>query len=365
MTTVHHDELRIEIDGAEADDLYPDLLALEVELDSELAGMFRISLALLLRPDGAWSHVDDPRLTVWRKVVVTAGLRGDTRRLITGYITHQRPEFGPGLAQCRLEVWGMDATILMDRVDRLKEWPNKKDSDIATETFQQYGLTPRVTGTAVVHDEAVSTVVQRETDIQLLRRLARRNGFECYVDGDTGHFGPPALDTAPQPVLAVHFGAATNVNRLSLEVDAPAPTGVLMTQVDRMTGEVNGVRITEGDRPALGATGATGLLPPGQEPALVCVTDTAATGPAEMTAFCRSVYDEAEWLVTGEGEVAANTYGSVLLPRSTVTVKGVGETHSGVYYVTHVTHRFTPDGYRQSFRIRRNAVLPTGKEDFG
>ena len=37
----------------------------------------------------------------------------------------------------------MDASVLMDREDKLKDWPNKKDSDIATEIFRRYGLTPR------------------------------------------------------------------------------------------------------------------------------------------------------------------------------------------------------------------------------
>jgi len=69
--------------------------------------------------------------------------------------------------------------------------------------------------------------------------------------------------------------------------------------------------------------------------------------------------------VTGEGEVAANQYGSILMPRGTVTIKGIGENHSGVYYVTHVTHRFTEDGYTQFFRVKRNALKPTGTEDFG
>ena len=68
--------------------------------------------------------------------------------------------------------------------------------------------------------------------------------------------------------------------------------------------------------------------------------------------------------MTGEGEVAANEYGTSCTPRGTVTVKGVGETHSGVYYVTHVTHRFSADGYTQSFKVKRNALLPTGYGGF-
>jgi hypothetical protein len=47
-----------------------------------------------------------------------------------------------------------------------------------------------------------------------------------------------------------------------------------------------------------------------------------------------------------------------------VTIKGIGETYSGVYYVSHVTHSFTPDGYTQSFQVKRNAIHTTGAEDF-
>jgi hypothetical protein len=42
----------------------------------------------------------------------------------------------------------------------------------------------------------------------------------------------------------------------------------------------------------------------------------------------------------------------------------VGETYSGIYYVTHVTHSFTSSGYTQFFRAKRNALMPTGTEKF-
>jgi hypothetical protein len=89
-----------------------------------------------------------------------------------------------------------------------------------------------------------------------------------------------------------------------------------------------------------------------------------ATGAPEMVALCQGLHDRGDWFVTAEGEVLANQYGTVLRPRATVTVKGIGETHSGVYDVLHVTHRFTADGYRQHFKVRRNALMPTGSEQF-
>ena len=83
-----------------------------------------------------------------------------------------------------------------------------------------------------------------------------------------------------------------------------------------------------------------------------------------MAALCQGLFHEAEWFVTAEGEIAGNQYGHVLKPRGTVTIKGVGETYSGIYYVTHVTHTFTSSGYTQSFRAKRNALMPTGTENF-
>ena len=83
-----------------------------------------------------------------------------------------------------------------------------------------------------------------------------------------------------------------------------------------------------------------------------------ATGLPEMAALCQALFHEGEWFVTAEGEIAANQYGHVLKPSGTVTLKGVGKTYSGVYYVTHVTHSFSPSGYTQFFRAKRNALMP-------
>jgi phage protein D len=359
-----HESLRIEIDGAEVPELYDDLLTLEVELDDQLTGMVRLTVALLLRADGSWPYLDDDRFALWRTIVVTAGLEEDSPQLLSGHITHLRPDFGLGVEQCLLEIWGMDSGILMDRVDQLRDWPNKKDSDIATEIFRAHGLTPQVTDTEVIHDEEVSTVIQRETDLQLLQRLALRSGFECYVDGGTGYFGPPRLADDAQPVLAVQFGNDTTVSRLRLEVDALAPADVAMHQIDRIGGDSLDAGADTPGQPLLGASGAAALLGPGMEPAQVVVAQTVATGAPEMAALCQGLRDQGDWFVTGEGEVAANQYGTVLMPHAPVTVKGIGQTHSGVYYVTHVTHRFTADGYRQSFKVKRNALMPTGTEQF-
>ena len=361
---MQYDSLRVEIGGAEIDDLYRDLVSLDIELDDELAGMFRLTVALRLNPDGSWTYLDDDRFVIWQQVVITAGLADDSRQLLTGFITHLRPQFTAGLERSRLDICGLDASVLMDRADKLKDWPNKKDSDIVSETFRAYGLTPQVSDTGVIHDEAVSTIIQRETDMQLLRRLALRNGYECFVDGDSGYFRPPAVDGTPQPVLAVQFGPETNVNWFSLEVNALAPADVAMSGVDHVTGEVLATSAQSAGDTGLGAKPADAYLAPGMPAGAVQIGQTVTTGVAEMSDLCQGLRDHGEWFVTGEGEVAASQYGGILIPRGTVTIKGIGEMHSGVYYVTHVTHTFTMAGYTQTFRVKRNALMPTGAEDF-
>ena len=182
--------------------------------------------------------------------------------------------------------------------------------------------------------------------------------------GRQGLLSPTAGEAPPQPVLAVHFGNETNVGTFSIEVNALTPANVAMFQVDRVNKEILGAMIQASGQTALGKVDAADLLTPGVSPGQVYVGMSAATGIPEMAALCQGLYHQAEWFVTGEGEVVANKYGHVLRPRRTVTIKGLGETHSGEYYVTHVTHAFTPEGYTQAFRVKRNGLYLTGSEDF-
>src|SRR5262245_3170606 len=339
-----------------------EIVCLEVELDTEMAGVFRLHLAIRQQSDGTWTYLDDGRLTVWTPLTIRAGFDDGMEDLISGYITHVRPEFSEDPSKCTVEVWGMDGTVLLDREERLHAWPNERDSSIAAQIFEQHGLSSVVDDTEIVHDEAVSTIIQRETDIQFLKRLAARNGFECYVAGNTGFFRRPQIDATPQPVLSAHFGRETTINRVAFEVDALVATQVSMFQVDVLSKELLRTSVNASAQKALGAT--RNVLGPGIAESQAFVSMDGVARLPEMDALCRSLLHESEWFVTAQGEIAANQYGHVLRPAQPVTIKGVGESYSGLYYVTHVTHTLNANGYTQSFRAKRNALKPTGTEDF-
>ena len=342
-----------------------DFLSLEVELDNELASLFKLRLAIRLQPNGAWTYVDDERFQVWQPLTIRAGFN-TTEELISGYITHIKPDFQRDPSHCTVEIWGMDRSVRMDREEKLRAWPQERDSTIATQIFDSYSFVPIVVETLVEHDQKVSTIIQRETDMQFLKRLALRNGYECYVDGNIGFFVPPRLEGTPQPLLAVHFGETeTNVNHFSLELNALTPTNVAMMQGERLKRlRLPPVTVTSSRQQVLGKIAAPGILPPDVRRGQVYVSMNPTTGITEMATLCQELYHQAEWFLNAEGEIDGNHYAHVLKPHRTVTIKGIGEAYSGVYYVTHVTHTFRPTGYTQFFRAKRNALMPTGAENF-
>jgi hypothetical protein len=44
-------------------------------------------------------------------------------------------------------------------------------------------------------------------------------------------------------------------------------------------------------------------------------------------------------MVTASGELDAGHYGSILLARKLLSVRGAGNTYEGIYYVKRVTHK--------------------------
>ena len=110
--------------------------------------------------------LDDERIKPWKKVTIRASVNDDDVELMTGYITGLKPHIESDENKCWLEIHGLDGSSIMSLEEKIKDWPNKSDSDIAREIFQSYGLAPQVDETLVVHDEAVATIIQRESDIQ-------------------------------------------------------------------------------------------------------------------------------------------------------------------------------------------------------
>ncbi len=354
----------------------PDLLAgiqqIEVEDSADMADMLRLRIAIgVCEGCSGWTFVDKNifrRLTKI-KIIVTVGSVAEP--LLVAHVIETNASFANQPGQSVLNVVAMDPTVLMNLQQKVKRWPNMTDSDIATAVFtdpeyKEYNFVPVVEPTSRARPDTEQPVIQRGTDIQFLRQLALRNGYECYAEMNPltgqieGHFHPPRLQQRPQGVLSVNMGEATNVNSFNARYDMLRPT----------TAQVTGLDIeSRSDQPAQAES--LGLAGLGREPAVngdrprrVLLSQTGLAQTGELQSYAQAVVDRSAWAITAEGELNTVAYGGVLRAKRPVNVRGASDQFSGTYYVERVLHTFTGDGYTQRFTLRRNALGRTGEERF-
>ena len=318
------------IDGAPANsDLLAAIQQIEVEEHADLAAMLRLRLAVGVDEAGSsWEVVDDddfPRLARL-SLLVTVG-SGTPEPLVEAYVIETRLSASNQPGESTFEVVAMDGTVLMNLEEKVRAWPNMADSDIATTLFGEHGFTPQVEGTQPARQELDLTVIQRGTDIQFLRHLAQRNGYECYVELNQlttlaeGHFHPPRLDATPQGTLTVNMGSATNVDRFNVRLDAIKPTAADAADIEVGSQSDQSASISSASLTELGSTSLLG----GSQQRRVLVSPRGLAETGELQTYAQAVVDRSAWAITAEGDLDATAYGSVLRARRPVLVRGVGQ----------------------------------------
>lgn len=386
----------ITFDGNSAEDaFYADVLELEVEERVSGPSTFRLRVTLTLQDSGEWTYTDDDRFSLFTNVGIslgfangpgatalagmTGGAAGGLEKVIDAYITDVSLHVGARPEDSYLEVQGMDASVLLSLEEKTIAWPNLADSDIVQQIVSGYGFAVQADTTSPVHQDTDTLIVQRGTDLQFVRSMARRNGYEFYFQADssgtvTGYFQPPQVSGTPQPDLAVQFGEASNLVSFEVVMSGVRPLDVYVSQVDPSTKSVNDADATSTQLATLGASNLESLVSgkldqlvtPDQSQGRMLLVAQPTADATELTAVAQAVRDEAAWLITATGEINTDAYGAVLRAGRLVLVKGAGSQYSGAYYVTQVTHNLRSDGsYRQQFELRRNGRDLDGSEAFG
>jgi phage protein D len=243
-----------------------------------------------------------------------------------------------------------------------------------------YGVMVQADTTSTLHQDNVTTLIQRGSDIQFVRELAARNGKEFYFETDTSsggvtaYFQSPQLTGTPQPDLAIQFASQSNLKTFDAWLDGQRPLSVKAQQVDISSGNANSAQVSDTLYTELGATDSNtligtqlnGLITPQDAQAQMLLLATSTSDSTELQTIAQSVRDEAAWVITATGEINSDAYQSVLRPHRLVLVKGAGKPYSGKYYVSKVAHELKADGtYTQNFEARRNARDIDGSENFG
>jgi hypothetical protein len=238
------------------EEFYGDVVTVSVEENTSMAGALHLRLATRVEDDGSWSLLEDPRLSLFTKVSASIGFTGGEgltgalggltgssgndglEPVFTGYITAINVNLSGKPGQSQIDVHAMDNSVLMSLEEKIVRWPNLSDSDIVRQIVSGYGVEIEADSTATVHQENDTTIVQRGTDIQFVRELARRNSLEFYfeTDKDSGsvkaYLRAPQLDGTPQPDLAIQFGPESNLKSFLTRLGGQRPLNVKVAQID-------------------------------------------------------------------------------------------------------------------------------------
>jgi hypothetical protein len=312
-----------------------------------------------------------PLLKPFSRVIVGVTLNGIPTLLFDGVITHRQhaPDTEPGDALVTITC--EDVSVMMDLQENRTVHPCLPDMAIAAKlilSYPQYGLIPDLRPPLLSDIPLIIQRVptQQGTDLDMLRTLARRNGFVFYVDPgpapmvNTAYWGPPKRLDLSQRALATGLGWDTNVTRLEFAYDALAGTVVSDTAQDSLTGMRFPVETFASTRvPPL-------ALDPGISPLQTNRSSLfdGSSGLDAVQIYARAMARtdlSSDAIVTAKGELDALRYGGALHARGIVGVRGAGFTHDGMYYVKQVTHKISKEQYTQSFTLTREgeaALLP-------
>lgn len=359
----------LEVGGAPASSQVIEAIQeLEVDDSMDRASAFRIRLAIGSTTDSDWDLLQDDLFAPLTAITVRleAG-PGPAQLLIKGYVTAANVALAEDPGASSLEVVGLDATVRMNLEEKVRDWPNVSDGQIAEQIFGEHDLAPRVTATSPIRSEDEDSTMQRSTDIRFLRHLAARNGYVCYVETDpgtgveTGVFAPLDLAAKAQGTMSVRFGDATNVERFTARYEMLRPTAAESGGVGIAARTVERGRAASASETLLGKQGTLDAVEP--QP-LVRPSGTGLNDAGELERYCQGVTDHSTWAIVASGSLHAAAYGKPLRARRPVNVRGAGGLYSGTYLVRRVIHTFENELYRQQFELTRNALQLTGSESF-
>lgn len=358
---------RILVGGAAVDpSLYTDVVSLDVEENVDLPGAFELTVPVATDGTGDYTYVNDSRFQPFSPIAVEVDVDGQgTQCIFDGVVLSHTLHVDRGTTGASLKIWGQDASWRMNLEEKVKEWSDVTDADVAGSIFGDYGFTPDPDNTSdesPSHTETGHTLMQRASDIQFLRMLARRSGKLCrVVPGSnagqlTGVFAKAKLDGDPAVTIPLNDPTRNVVGGLDFTWDVTRPTEVAARQAlfDDPSEDGADGGTDDAGLPSLADRGLAAFSGQAMKALL-----TATVGDAgELQQRSRSLLREASFFVRCTGEGDLDGLGAVLRAGTIVQIDGAGSLHSGKYYVWSVRHHIAPDAHGMRFVLVRNAVGP-------
>jgi hypothetical protein len=347
-------------DQHEMSDLYDFLVEVTVESGRSEAATARLEFESRRDIDGSFVVQDHADIAAWKPILIQAAFGDRREEVFRGFVREIRAEYPEDPARAAVTVECQDESLALDRQHMRRRWMDQAPtSDAVVVTTILGGYTSPFGGALTLAPSsgpglAGLTLNQDATDARFLRERAQANGYELIFGSGSVHFGPMQLSAAAQPTVLVYAGADTDCISFSARIDGHAPNQVAFDLADSQTGSAQ--RVTVGpDLPLMGTRPARDSQS-GLSDFVWVMAREGADDEQELRAKAQQRANEVSLRVSAEGELDGSLYGHVLRAGVPVGVDGAGDDFSGTYYVDTVTHRFSATGYRQAFRLLRNAL---------
>jgi phage protein D len=315
---------------------------------------YRMRYDFDISEEGDFSMLVDSRIASGSELAIIAPLDGKNNYLVKGPVTGQSVRFVHGGGGSYLEVTGCDTSVVMDRETKAALWSDLTDSDAVSTIVGKYGYTPDVDATQAGHFEPKHTLVQRDSDLRFVRRLARRNGFLFWITCDekgaeTAHFKRPALSGSPAGNIDINI-STNNIASLDLNWDVERPTSVVAGQLN-----LNDKSDIEGDvvKSPLKSLGAKALADiTGDTRSVHVVAPVDDSG--DLHARGEGALIESGWFIRAACQTSVNAMKAIVRANTLLNLRGVGKLHSGKYYVASVRHVIDSSAHMMEIELIRN-----------
>jgi hypothetical protein len=352
------------VDGAAITDFDTTLLDVEVEENVDMPGAFRVCLPIKISATGDYDTTSDPRFGPMSNIAVTAkAADGKSHCLIDGYVLAHEIHLDAAAASSTLKISGQDSSWLMNMSENVREWADVTDAAAANTIFGDYGFTPDPKNTdddSSTHTSDTASLMQRASDAQFLRDLARRSGkfFRVFCTDTpgirTGAFVKPPVDGDPVVTLTLNPSDKANIGPIEVSWDVMRPTTVTAQQLlfTDSSGEPAGGDTSDSGISDLDSKALSDFA--GKPVSTLLATQAVDSDTLDQRA--RSVLREAGWFVRCEGSTDTSRLGAILRAGTVAQIEAAGSLHSGKYLVWSVRHHITANAHEMKFVLMRNAV---------
>lgn len=366
---VHQPIFLVQIDGEDAPDIVSRIGKVKINESHKKGLVVDISLSGLNPPGPNFqeSIVEDPRVQDGARWSVRWGYFDDISPLTALEVTSFKPNFkddGTLEIMVRLSTKG----ARLRRTSQARNWAGLTSSEIVEKIANRHGLTPEVKQTNDARRGRGHMQPANVNDMEFIQRLARRNRFVAYVDGNTLYFEPRDLDSPPRLELAWYAGdPRSRLKNFQPEIkDVPKRRSRSQSANDDDNSQSGNTNEDGGDENTGGAIIAIDSRR--NEIQEVAITDPAASSPSadtdddehRRTSVARQ-RNSLERANQGKGRALGTPQ---LRKNVNISLVGIGTRLSGTWHIHECTHTLEPKGtYSVDFVAKRGAHNATPRPD--